>query len=87
MKWLKCREVTELYSESLDHSLPVGQRLSLWAHFSICKWCTRYKQQLQFLRRALRQNPDKLMGQEPPAGLSPEARGRLKQVLRQQSKQ
>jgi len=87
MRWLQCREVTELYSESMDRSLPVGQRLSLWAHFSICKWCTLYKRQLQFIRLALRQNPDRLMGQEPSAGLSPEARERLKQALRQHPKQ
>lgn len=86
MRWLKCREVTELYSQSLDRSLPVGQRLSLWAHFSICTLCTRYKQQLQFIRRALRQHPDRLMGQEPSAGLTPDARERLKQALRRQAK-
>lgn len=85
MRWLKCREVTELYSESMDRDLPVWQRLSLWAHFSVCKWCTRYKQQLQFIRRALRRHPDRLFGQEPSAGLSPQVRERLKQTLRQQS--
>ena len=87
MRWLKCSEVTELYSQSMDRDLPVGQRLSLWAHFSVCKWCTRYKQQLQFIRRALRQHPDRLLGQEPSAGLPPQARERLKQTLRQRSKQ
>ena len=56
MRWLTCRDVTELYSQSMDRNLPLGERLSLWAHFSICKWCNRYKQQLQFIRRALREH-------------------------------
>jgi hypothetical protein len=86
MRWLKCREVTELYSHSMDRDLPVGQRLSLWVHFSICKWCTRYREQLQFIRRALRRHPDRLMGQEPSAGLSLQARERLTQALREQQK-
>jgi hypothetical protein len=87
MRWLKCRDVTELYSLSMDKDLSVGQRLSLWAHFSICTFCTRYKQQLQFIRRALRRHPDRLMGQEPSAGLPPQVRDRLKETLRQRSKQ
>lgn len=82
MKMLTCREVTALYSESMDRSLPLGQRLSLWAHFAMCKWCKRYKQQLLFIRRALRENPDRLIGQEPQAVMSPEVRERLRQVLR-----
>lgn len=87
MRWLKCREVTELYSESMDHDLPMGQRVSLWAHFSVCKWCTRYKQQLHFIRRVLRRYPDRLLGQGPSAGLPPQVRERLKQTLRQRRKQ
>jgi ABC-type branched-subunit amino acid transport system ATPase component len=86
MKWLTCQEVTGLFSESMDRTLPWGQRISLWAHFLICKWCTRYRQQLLSIRRAMRQQPDKLLGQEPSAGLSPEARERLKQALRQRQK-
>jgi hypothetical protein len=71
----------------MDRPLPLGQRVSVRMHVLICKWCMRYKQQLIFIRHALRQNPDRLMGQEPPDGLSPEARERLKQVLRRQQAQ
>ena len=86
MKWLTCREVTELYSESMDRSLPMGQRLSLWVHFSICKWCARYKRQLLFIRDALRRHPDELMsgGQPVSPTLTHEARERIKRAIRQQ---
>ncbi|HEX9741466.1 MAG TPA: zf-HC2 domain-containing protein [Nitrospiraceae bacterium] len=86
MKWLTCQEVTELFSESLDRSLPLGQRLSLRVHFSICKWCARYKQQLLFIRHAVRSHPDELVsGDQPvPPTLTPETRERLKRAIRQQ---
>jgi ABC-type branched-subunit amino acid transport system ATPase component len=39
---------------------------------------------LRAIREAMRRDPGKLLGQEPSTGLSPEARERLKQALRQQ---
>jgi len=82
-----CNQIVKLVSEGMDHPLPLGTRIKVRLHCLICKWCERYKQQLIFIRSAMRQNPDKLMGQEPSAGLSAEARERLKQALRQQQKQ
>ncbi len=79
-----CDQIVKLVSEEMDHPLPLGTKLKVRLHFLVCKWCERYKQQLVFIRSAMRQHPDKLMGQEPFAGLSPEARERLKQALRQQ---
>ncbi len=85
MKWLTCREVTELFSQSLDRPLPSAQRLSLWIHFVICKWCARYKQQLLFIRDAVRRYPDELAGRDQPGFplLSAEARERFKSAIRQ----
>jgi hypothetical protein len=53
-------------------------------HFLICKWCERYRNQLVFLRQAIRRYPDRLEGETatPPPGLSSDAKGRLKQTLR-----
>ncbi len=82
-----CNQVVQLVSEDMDRPLPLGAKIKIHLHFLVCKWCERYRQQLIFIRSAMRQSPDKLMGQEPSAGLSPEARERLKQALRQQQKQ
>ena len=79
-----CREVVRLVSEDMDHPLPLGTRIRVRLHFLICKWCERYKQQLLFIRNAVRQQPDKLTDQAPSSWLSPEARERLKQALRRQ---
>ncbi len=79
-----CREVVKLASEDMNHPLPFGTRLKLRLHLMICDACERYRRQLRSIREALRRNPDKLLGQEPSTGLSPEARERLKRALQQQ---
>lgn len=78
-----CTQMTSLLSEAMDRPLPVGMRIKMRVHFLICKWCERYKNQLLFLRNAIRRQPGKLEGQEAPSSttLSPEARERLKRTL------
>lgn len=73
----KCHDITRLISESLDRPLPLRTRIAMWIHCRICVWCERYRDQLGFLRKALKSWPEhgavKMRG-----GLSPEARNRLK---------
>jgi len=85
---LSCREAVRLISEGMDRPLPVWKRIGLRVHVLICTLCERYRRQLLFIRNAVRRHPDKLEGQDQPAApsLSPEARERLKQALRQQQK-
>jgi len=80
---LSCREAIRLISEGMDHPLPLWQWIGLRVHLFACLWCERYKRQLLFIRNALRQRPDGLVGDEPSAGLPPQARERLTQALRQ----
>jgi hypothetical protein len=82
-----CSQVVRLVSEDMDHPLPLGMKIRVRLHFLICKWCEQYRQQLLFLRNALRQHPDKLAGEEPSTGLSPEARERLAQALRKKQRE
>src|ERR1043165_3417555 len=79
-----CQDMTRLLSEAMDRPLPLGIRLKMRLHFLICKWCERYKNQLLFLRQALRRNPDQLEGEAAASStaLSPEAKDRLKRALR-----
>ena len=79
-----CRDMTRLLSEGMDRPLPLGIRIKMRLHFLIFKWCERYKNQLLFLRQALRRDQDGLESEVAVSSrsLSPEAKDRLKQVIR-----
>lgn len=72
-----CREASRAQSEILDHSLPLTQRVGVWLHLLICKWCRRYGRQIHFLRHAAHEHPEDLT-EAVPQKLSPEARERMK---------
>src|SRR5262245_15624594 len=78
-----CREVSRLQSEALDHSLSAAKRAGLRMHLLLCRWCRRYGKQVRFLREAVREHPDELNEGQT---LSPQARERLKQSLRDRAK-
>jgi len=79
---LTCKDVSRLVSESLDHKLPLWPRLQVRMHLLMCRLCSRFRQQMVFLKDAARHYWT--AGEETDAspGLSPEARERLKQALR-----
>jgi hypothetical protein len=79
-----CRDASRLQSEALDQSLPLGKRLGLRLHLLLCRWCRRYGKQLHFLRHTVHEHPHEL--NTAPRSLSTEARERLKQSLRDESK-
>ena len=80
----KCHDITRLISESMEHPLPIRTRLAMRIHYLICVWCERYRNQLGFLRTALKSCPER--GTDALRGhLSPEARTRLKTVVRPKS--
>jgi hypothetical protein len=58
---LDCKEVSRLISEGLEQSLPVPDRARMRLHFVICETCRNVDEQMQFIRRAMRQ-----MGQDEP---------------------
>ncbi len=59
---LDCKEVSRLISSGLDEKLPAPERGRLRLHFVICETCRNVNEQMQFLRRAMRD-----MGKnEPP---------------------
>ncbi len=59
---LNCKEVSRLISEGQDRTLPPGERARLRLHFVLCRTCRTVDEQMQFLRRAMRQ----LGKDEPP---------------------
>jgi hypothetical protein len=81
---LRCREISKLVSESMERKLPFGVRMQVWMHLMLCRFCAGFARQVRFLRRAARENPERLVGDpaSPEAALSPAARERIRSVLR-----
>ena len=78
-----CREASRLLSAALDRPLPWRQRVGLRIHLLLCKWCSRYGQQLRFLRSVAHhyeQHEESL----PKQALKPEARERIRQRLQEE---
>ena len=80
---LRCREISKLVSESMERDLPLGQRLEVWMHLMMCRLCSGFARHLRLLRRAARENPERLGPDEsaPEARLPEEARERIKTAL------
>jgi len=77
---LACRDVTQLISESMDHSLPIGKRIGVRLHLLMCKFCSRYERQLLLIRETVRG----IVATEGKSGetLSEEAKERIRKSLR-----
>lgn len=79
---LNCKQASHLVSQAIDQKLPLGRRLSLRFHLMMCSACRAYRRQLQFMNavanRILRSEPK----QAEDAMLSPEARERLIELVR-----
>lgn len=82
VKWLaehtpRCHEMTRLISQALDAPLPRGTRVKMWLHYRICAWCSRYRDQLELLAKAMRG-----CRHEHGPVLTDDAKDRLKRKLR-----
>ncbi len=80
---LRCREISKLVSESMDRELPLRRRLEVRMHLMMCRMCAGFARQVRLLRRAARENPERLVPDEsaPEAKLSDHARLRIKAAL------
>lgn len=59
-----CREVHQLVSKGLDCRLTMVERGRMGVHLVVCSACRRFDQQMDLLRRAVRQGPPADMGGE-----------------------
>jgi hypothetical protein len=84
---LSCEEITRRYSESLERKLPLGQRLEVRLHMLMCRYCSRFRRQIEFLRNLTRHAGTRAGGSAAEGfeneRLSAEARQRIKETLRQ----
>lgn len=76
-----CREMSRLVSRSQEERPGLLTRIRMRFHWMMCKWCSRYRDQIHFLHRCCRGlGPDP--GESAP-GISPEARERIRRKLRE----
>jgi hypothetical protein len=84
--WMfRCKEVTRMVSESLDRKLPLYQRIGIRIHLLMCKFCSRFKKQLLFLRETIRLNVERGKDTELSTKLPPEARERIRKSIQNNS--
>lgn len=77
-----CKEVTRLVLEKYQRRLSWRERLGVRIHYLICDACTRFKQQMQFLRQAARRYAERHEAEDTVTRLTPEAKGRILDKLR-----
>ena len=75
-----CRAAVRAQSEQLDHPLTWSQRLGLWLHLRLCRWCHRYGRQIRFLRTAAQAQAESPAADTGPQ-LTAAARERIRQRL------
>jgi len=85
--WMfNCDEVSQKVSESMDRVLPFHQKMMIWFHLQMCKYCARFRDHLLLIRKAIRTEEDSDEELRPPESSFSEPRERIKQTLRNQLK-
>ncbi len=51
---LSCKDATRLLSEAQDRKLAVSEKMGLELHLLMCRGCTNFGKQIDFLRQACR---------------------------------
>lgn len=63
---LSCKDVTRLLSDGQDRKLTLAERINLEMHLAMCKGCSNFRKQMDFLRIACRRYADKTMHDDRP---------------------
>jgi hypothetical protein len=50
---LSCHDASRLLSDRLDRPLRTGERLALRLHLALCRGCSRTREQLRFMHKAM----------------------------------
>jgi len=80
-----CKQAVKMLSESLDHKLPLVERVGLRIHILICAACAIYERQMHFLRKAAHKFPEHQETRSAPM-LSADGRGRIRATLRSEKR-
>ena len=78
---LSCREASRLVSKSMDHRLPISQTVEMKMHLFMCKFCSRFRNQVMSIRQAIRDNAELAIDDKNHGILCQEAKDRIKQLI------
>ncbi len=81
---LSCKEIGELLSQAMDRKLSFKEQLGLKFHLFICKTCSCYDKQLQFVARSARRLMQPGKENQGIPTLSDDASKRLSNTIKQQ---
>lgn len=77
-----CKDISRLVSESMDRRLSWRQRLGVRLHLLMCRYCSRYRQQLELLRRVLKSQAELSADASQPV-LEERVKDRLRRLVDQ----
>jgi hypothetical protein len=79
-----CKDMTGLVSKAMDTELPFWERVAANLHLLYCRACRRYKKHLLVVRGVFHRLAEEVEDPDirPTIGLSPEARERIRHILR-----
>ena len=84
--WMfRCKDVSYKVSLSMDATLPLHERMAIWMHLLMCRYCFRFRKQLMILRKLSRVTVHDPLDDPPQVSLSMESRARIKKRLRASS--
>lgn len=81
---LSCKEVTELLSQSIERRLSLRERMRLRMHLFMCKACSRFKRQMEFLHAAAKAYAQRGISAARQWALSNTARERIRVAIQRE---
>lgn len=84
--WMfNCRKVSQMVSESLDRKLLLHQRAMIKTHLMMCRYCFRFKKQLDLIRLICREDAKPPDDRDPSVALTTEACERIKSEIKKET--
>jgi len=77
---LNCKQASQLISRSLDKTLSTSDRFALKLHLFLCKYCSRYSQQIHHIHVAI-QNMSRSIEEDTSIKLSSETKKEIVKSL------
>ncbi len=77
----KCKDTTELISENMDHNISVFKRWRMGYHLVLCKYCRKYKAQLETLRQMTLGLEKEVSDKTSQVTLKPDSKEKLQRII------
>lgn len=78
---LSCKDASRLISQSLDRRLTLRERFGLRVHLMICDFCSRFRQQVELIRAAIKRMTGQIE-QDEHLVIPPEAKTRIADAIK-----